>query len=127
MGMKMIDLAMLPQAMRSVSWAIRRTKRRTRGGYDAQPQHVVAHRFPEFRLAEHPLIVRKTDKRTAQIAVGERQAQGFENRVDYVDPHHEHGREEEQPRPDQVGASDVISGVLTARREQDFVEQLLER
>ena len=30
-----------------------------------------------------------------------------------------------QPRPDHVGEIDVASGVLTARREQDFVEQLV--
>ena len=101
------------------------TKRRRRGGYDAQPQHVVAHRFPEYRLSKHLLIVRKTDKRTARIAVGERQAQCFENRVDSVDPYHENDREDEQPRPDHVGAIDVSSGVLAARREQDFVEQLV--
>ena len=65
MGMKKIDLAMLPQAMRSVSSAIRRPNAVHVAGTTIQPQHVVAHPFPEFRIAEHLLIVRKTDKRIA--------------------------------------------------------------
>ncbi len=111
--MKISDFAMLPHQIRSVSCATSSPNIVASAGTTDQPQHVVAHRFPELRLGHHAGIVGQPHefRHVARPLLMQRQPERREDRIGEVEPKRYDRRHQEQPGPDHVGAVDVAPGV----------------
>ena len=90
---------------------------RRRRRHHQEPEHVVAHGFPELGLTQHARIILGPHPRitAARHPFEKGQPQRFDHGIGQVEAQRDDRRQQEQPGSDQVGAVDVAPRIRTAR------------